>query len=588
MKGINTVLGVSVGRSHYDGVLLESSGDSFVVVERFSAPRHEEDLISPEFGTASDAVESLPGVTVQLDTSPGASESTEFAGTADIGSEVGPVRQREPEAMDRVLQVWLSRARQLGYDQVEMAISIAEPDIRIHAVGGKPAAEPASGRGPLTWAHRRSLLSQLHQDLSTKPDAQRTGFLRLAPDAPEGSDLALMDSSVGPAQMALQKLADSKWRRHVRPTRIDADVALYGAVIRRNIDPDELTHSALVRVGVEDTQIIFFRRGHILSQERVPTITVFTEPRTVASRILLLQDSLRIPEIGDLIVIDDTPEQQFLTTFRMEFEGTSVREFSELITNLRFEKRTPRGVVSAGQWLAIGAAWVAAQEDPNVPARTDENLLPRSLRRRFESIAATAWHTWVAIGALLLVVVGQGYRYVSIRQELEEMEQEFARVIGVELQGGQTIEEMRALLTQRLDSLRAAQQLAQRSVRFMDSLSTGAERWTHFITHLGAASQSEQGMWFTVLEPVAGQPVQHVRLEGFAFEQVQVARLSRELDATIEFMAVSNEGGRRLFTFLLTAPVPNVDSPAKAYIKQWIREQVMLAADSSSVSGAAS
>lgn len=583
MKGTRTILGVAVGRSHYDGVLVETVDESFVVIERFSAPRQEQDLSSPEFSASAEGFESLPGVTVQLDTSPGAAETTEFAGTAEIGEEEAVIRRRETEAMDRVLQVWLSRARQLGYEQVEMCACVGEPDISIHATVGGLSAE--GGLKSLSWSQRRSLLAHLQNEIKSKPDPSRTGFLLLAPDAPDGTHLALISSSDGPVQSALHKLANTKWRRHIRPLRIDADIALFAAVVSRNNETEELTHSALVHVGVEDTQIVFFRRGQLLSHERVPTITAFSDPTTVASRILLLQDSLRIPALSNLFVIDDTPEQKFLATFRTEFEGTSVTEFSELISNLRFEKRTPRGVVSAGQWLAISAAWDAGQEDPSDLTRADENLLPRALRRRFESIAAAAWHTWLALAVLMLVVVGQGYRYVTIKQDMADTEAEFARVIGLELQGGQTIEEMRAILTQRLDSLRAAQQFAQRSVRFMDSLSVGAERWTHFITHLGAAAQSEQGMWFTVLQPVRGTPVQFVRLEGFAFEQTQVATLSRELNATIEFMAVNREAGRRLFTFLLTAPVPNVDSPAKDYIDSWISEQVRLAADSTTASG---
>jgi hypothetical protein len=581
-----------VGRTHYDGVLVEVGGGGFVVVERFSAPRHDTELISPEFSAESGLVEALPGVTVQLDSSPGTQETTEFAGSADIPDEIGAVRRSEAEAMDRVLQVWISRARQLGYDQVEFVACLGEPDVALHAIGGRTSdgggTVPSSTSGPLSWTERRSLLSHLRQDLARKFDASRTGFIRLAPDAPEGPFLAIVDSAEDPLYPALVKLSGQRWRKHLLPLRIDADIALYGAVIRRNIEPDELTHSALVHVGVDDTLIAFFRRGQLLSHERVPTLTVYTEPSTVASRILLLQDSLRIPELQDLFVVDDTPDRNFLSTFRTEFQGTRVREFSELITNLRFEKRTPRGVVSAGQWLASAAAWEAAQDEASSPARQDENLLPRALRRRFESIAATAWHTWLALGLLLLVVVVQGYRFMSLRAELAEMESEFARVIGMELQGGQTIEEMRAILTQRLDSLRSAQQLAQRSVRFLDSLSTGAERWTHFITHLGSASQAEQGMWFTYLQPVRQTPVQHVRLEGFAFRQEQVASLSRELDATIEFMSVTEAEGRRLFTFLLTAPVPNVDSPAKAYMKDWVRNQVRLSADSTTASGAAS
>src|SRR5690606_21104039 len=159
--------------------------------------------------------------------------------------------------------------------------------------------------------------------------------------------------------------------RTVVGTQIDGseDAAVSGTTARNTL---------VVRVGSDDTAVLFLRDSHLVHVESLRSLTSFDSPETICSRLLLQQDEQGIDEIHHVLLLGQEKETRLVETFRMFFPDADVRSMRRYLPQPPEEKDGRAGDVAAIS--ALGAA-LRLMDPSRQPFFDHVNLIPKKLLR---------------------------------------------------------------------------------------------------------------------------------------------------------------------------------------------------------------
>lgn len=546
----SVILGVHVRPDRLDGVLVHREGDAVHIVRHLSRPhvRTTRHAAPGEWESAFPSKSPHDSVDFTLeigdDTTHPASSPSTASGEDDIPSGVD---------FAQPLASMLATCRELGYADPALAFCIGPPDVNYTEVVAPPDTPVTRPSGWARWAAAApswlpgaapKAADTLHERLQAAYDGpldpKRVRFLPMASSASEERHLALVpapDEPVAPTLEALEADPDTT----TTEAALEAEAAVLHRAVRDHLAPSSDDHTVVVRVGPDDTLILFLDGTTLQQLERLPSLTAYDAPNTICSRVLLKQDEHQIDSIDHVVLTGPMPADQLADPFRAMYPDAVVHGLADCI---RIDVHIGEPLPPDASVLALLVALPPREAQSTAPPRTD--LLPPRWHRRPAPTTPgrMAWHT----AAMLLVLLGTTmfftWRYVEGRRMLSDAE----RFANLRAQAASV--QAPTNLQQRVDSLQRLQRRYSRSLQVLDSLLVGSDEWSRTMARTAQQTDSISGVWFERWTVDAA----HIELRGLARSRSNLAALARNLNGTIETLEFATLDGVRVYPFTLRVP----------------------------------
>ncbi len=573
------VLGVYVAPETIEAVLLRQGDGHVDVVQRFVRQRTSQS----ELVATKDLALALPGLKTADDSDYTLEVGDGSASAADsfLPSEFGGFKSSKSKATTEAaveaaggahgrpfaaqLKDILQECRALGYEHPDVAFCIAPPDVSyvelpLPSEGEKDETPPT---GAVTPADRKRLLALLPQHFSGPIQEDRVAFMPLAIHQDRRRFLALVADPAEPVAQTLDALRAQQTAVAPSSRLLDAEPSLYTSLLAhslssvdRSLAPQPGEHTAIIRIGVDDTLVLFFDGVRLRALERLRSLTSFDAPDTVCSRILLQQDEKRIGELHSILVLSAGRDERLLHAFRGYYPDAAVESMHRMLADCGVRLPDEGDVaLKAGTVPAIGIGLRRLEE---WDTEAEVNLLPRTLRKRSRRKIGFAWHSAVALVLLLGVCAFSYFRFDAKADEIEaEREEQRVHPIVPPVMDPD-------VLQFRVDSLDAAYATYTRALDLIDSLLVGSDKWVSTFERVSRATRSVPQTWVDAFTP---QGEYSARLTGYSLSRLAIVDLSRKLSGAIEQMTYQDIGERRVFNYDMVIPIPNEMPRAALYLR---------------------
>jgi hypothetical protein len=587
------VLGVHVTGDTLFGVLLRPTGDGFEPVRQFSRHRSASaDAMPSEYEMA--AVGSTPdlatasddGVTLRIGDGAGAasdlfldSEFTALANNANGGLPAGiaePSLRPAPAPIVFELKDLVEECRHAGFERPALSFCIGAPDVDYVEVvvtddPGKKSRKGRDGRDEGIGAPvKRDRLLSLLPKADVPYERDRVAFIPMTPREGHRRYLAILPRPEEPVAQSLRLLREQSGMRRLSFRAIDAEVPILLGLTRLSLPADPHETTALVRVGTEDTLVMLMVGNQLHHCEHMRSVTTFDGPDTICSRVLLQQDVQGIGTVHHVVILSDEREDELVHGFAAFYPDARVETLRDGVARVGISG--PHGPLPTAALTATGAALKALLRKDAV--FEDTNLLPKALRKvqvgpRME--VAFAWHTLVVGVLLFLSVLFFMGLYLAQQRQIAEAEQRLAELpTQSELSGPR--------LQARIDSLRNAKQQIDTSLRVLDSLLIGSDRWTQSLARTSRAAAATGGIWFEEWTPSDSG----LAIRGYATGRDRIVGLAERLGGSIEEATFQAIREAQVYQFRVRMRIPN-ELPQVA---QHLRERARADADAAAAAGA--
>ena len=354
--------------------------------------------------------------------------SSEFAGIGAARDGDGTPRssaQQRSAPFVRQLEEILNECRTLGYENPKVAFCIGSPDVSYVELYPTRNQKDSAARKPWwplpkngsekigTGVDRRRLLDLLATQHKNPFDATRIAFVPMTPLLGQQRYLAIVPESNDPVTATLNTLRRQQKTQVPSSRLLGTEVSLYTTLARKILVPTELENTAVVRVGSEDTLILFLTGTQLRHLEHLRSLTTYDPPETICSRVLLQQDEQKIGEIHQVLVLGEEHEDLFLDAFRKFYPHAAVKPMQRAVfsrgaypTDSEIGLQ-PTSAPAIGIGLNLLEAW---DKDASFGA---VNLLPKKLRQKPRQKLAYPWHTFVMLVALFPIAYFLTTRYAE-------------------------------------------------------------------------------------------------------------------------------------------------------------------------------
>ncbi|SHK16615.1 PilN domain-containing protein [Rhodothermus profundi] len=546
------VLGVTIaGRTVY-AVLLKREAEGLEVVRRFTRQR------VTRFASVQQGVPEVKGQETGGDFSiqfGGSGTATPFLKSEFDLSGDGAGSEQGPPAAIFVMELSdiLAECREAGYGDPEVAFCLPSVDLSyVELRLPRRLATKDQETGPVD---RKALLELLEQQVGTPLEEEQVAFLAMTPSDEETHRfLAIYPRPSEPVTATLQALKAESNRRLPRTRLFETEVSLYLGLVRtalRQIAPESPeTRSLVLRVGADDTLVLFIQGETLQHAESLRSLTMHDTPETICSRILLLQDEYGIGEVSHVFLVGEHGETEIQRSLEVFFPNARIE-------NLRRYLPLDDQEVGPGSLAAQLAALRLVGDPEFLKAFEPVNLFPSSLRRRWE--LPFGWQVWALYALLFVTTLFFVWRYLTLEAELNERQERLRR-----LPPAIAETDARALQA-RIDSLNARTQQALRALDVLDSLLVGSDRWSRALAQLSREVAMVRGIWVDSWRP----RTDGVELKGSAIARDRVVELAQRMNGIIRALTFSEIRGWPVYAFVIEIPLPN-DLPEPA---RYLREQ---------------
>ena len=575
-------LGFFITDSTLDAALLRSTGMGIHVVKHFSRMR-----VRPEEGMSS-LTKAIPG----LKSSEDADFTLEIGSTSAVGepnflaSEFGSL-ENKPLTHDLKkmrgdagfspyipqMRAILQECEAAGYAGLPMAFCNGASDvsyIQVKLPSGKlkrrkKADAQTEGPDVITGAQRRQLLQALDTQFDGTFKPAEVGFLPLAPYNGQDRFLAVVSNPKGALVPTLESVFGAADPTPPSACLADAEVSHYIALVRRGLLPDQKQKTALVRVGTEDTFIVFMQGRELLHYERIRSLTSFDSPDTICSRVLLQQDEKKVGDLQQLYVHLDGRSEHLIESFKRFFPDAEVSTLGKVLEDVGITLPEEEQDGLRGRWVSAVSMGVRILQDWDSQDETHFNLLPSGLLRSFRKSSVFAWHT---IGMLILLFLSTAFfsmQYVNKTSDIERHRAELqTNPVSAPVADATVVQS-------RIDSLQFAYQKYTQVLSALDSLLIGSDRWTRMLEKTSASTHDVSGIWINSWVPQPDGAT--IRLEGNALSQARIVKFTRQLEGSIDKVTSARINDIKLYNFSLVAPMPSEMPEFLRYLREQTLEE---------------
>ncbi len=572
----SAVLGVYVAPETVEAVLLRKTEHGAEVVQRFLRQRAS----TAEMVSSKELALSLPGLktaddadyTLEVGDGSGGSGflPSEFKGLGK--GKAKPVTERD--AMNAAaaggsalgskpfapqLRDILQECHALGYEHPDVAFCIAPPDVSYVELQVPPDEKDKDAKldaGAVTAGEQKRLFTTLPQHYSGPVQEDRVAFLPLATLTDKRRFLAIVADPNEPVAQTLAVLRDQGAAVAPSSRLLDAEPSLYTALLAHSLAPATGEKTAIVRVGTDDTLVLFYDGTRLRHLERLRSLTSFDAPDTICSRVLLQQDEKRIGELQNVLVVSAGRGERLLDAFKGYYPDAAVesmqRALAETGIHLPEDEET---LLKAGAVPAIG---IALRRLEGWDTEADVNLLPHKLRKRKRRGLPFAWHSGVALLLILAVAAFGFYRYQAKAAEMDELQQFYDQNPLPPPPADPDV------LQARVDSLDLAYATYTQALHVLDSLLVGSDKWISTFERVSSATAAVPPTWATEFVPQGNFSAD---LRGYSLSRLAIVDLSRRLSGAIQQITYQDIGERRVYNYQMVIPIPNEMPRAALYLR---------------------
>lgn len=556
------VLGVSFAGEELYGALVENTDDGETVV-RFTLSSADPDEYEPELpgegGFSDETGDAGPAgmdddedVTIQFGDDDGAQGGDPLAENDEPGADDGA----DAALIQSQLHTLLEACADRGYEDPEIALcspvgEIDDVELFLPAEDGTSQTTPVAG-APLPAA-RSVLLDLLEDQYEGVVEDERVGFLPLRPtDDGRKRVLALIALPRGTVLSTLASMQSQTLSRRLRVGLLETEISLYEGLARsargQPVKPDETT--TLVRVGADDTFILFMRGDTLLKVEHLPELTTDDPVETICSRVLLLRDEYGVGRIHHLLLALEEHEDELARSFKEYFPDARTRLVRRSLPGTDEDE-------AERYTTAIGVA-LRGLRDPDVDTSfRPVDLLPADYAARSFRFPVE-WSVPVLLGLIGLTTLGFVWYYVANAQAISErqarLEELTAQVERVE----------RSALEGQTDTIEAAVSRYETGLETLDQLLKGSNKWSRQLAALTRGVNDVSGLSISQWRTTDGA----VALTGRANDRSRVVELVRQLDAEIAALSFTTVREVTLYDFKITVPLDTLKPEATDYWKK--------------------
>lgn len=568
------VLGFAASATDVDAVLLHNGPDGPELIRTFHRSRtsghfSNADLEAPGLGEESGADFSFTlseGETV--DNSLFLSSEFSVDGDdepADLGGADFTVPSNGATPFDLEALEIMAECEAAGYDSVRVVFALGSEHTQVVPIKIPSEAEQSDGKTRRKAKSKSDeptnellfeLLDKTHKNKYTE---DKTVFLPLVSSPGSVSTrLAVFPQPFEPVTPTLRAIRDRK-RSFPSVLLVDTEINLLSGLVRaREAATDDPSTRLIVRVGSDDTMVIFMLGDDLLHVENLRSVTVFDPAETVCSRVLLLQDELGRGDVECVWLFSDERESALEDSFRQFFQDTEIKLIRSLLPPMRQSGTEP---ISGESLLAATAALRTSSDAGFSEAFGKVNFLDSKLAGK-QSQIPFSWPVAAMIVILFastLFFVGKWFEQQSAIVTYRSQLQTYPRsVINADLDQ----------LEYRIDSLQARSAGLTESLDVLDSLLVGSDTWSRAMERVTGVADEVTGIW--IEDWSADRDAEILKLSGKSVTRAAVVALASELDAILEHVRFSDVREWPVYTWEMTMQMDS-DLPEAARL---LREQV--------------
>jgi len=568
------VLGVAASASEVEAVLLHNGPDGPELVRTFHRSRTSGHFMGADLDMPQVEEESGTDFSFTLSEGDTADNSLFLASEFNVdapgeGSDTGgadftiPSSGATPFDLE-VLEI-ITECEAAGYDSFRVVFALGSEHTHTESIHIPSASLQADGttkrkanKANPNEPSKEFLLKQLETKQKARFDEDKTVFLPLvSTPGSTASRLAVCAQPFEPVTPTLRAIRDRR-RPFPNVLLIDTEISLLaGLVTARESSEDESTR-LVVRVGTDDTMVIFMQGNTLWHVENLRSVTVFDPAETICSRVLLLQDELGRGDVECIYLFSDERETALAESFREFFQETHTQL---LRTLLPAQNQSDVDAMSrVGLMAAVAAlrtsphpSWSGAFADVDF---LDHKLAGPQFRLPFSwPVAAMI----VVLFGSTLFFVGKWFHQqsdiISYRSQLNAYPRS---VIEADLDQ----------LENRIDSLRAQSDGLTEALDVLDSLLVGSDIWSRTMERTAMATGSVSNIW--IEQWSADRDADILKLSGKSMTREAVVALASELDAILEYVRFSDVRDWPVYIWEMTMKLER-DLPEAARL---LREQV--------------
>ncbi|MFH1009563.1 MAG: hypothetical protein V1800_18975, partial [Candidatus Latescibacterota bacterium] len=251
-----------------------------------------------------------------------------------------------------------------------------------------------------------------------------------------------------------------------------------------------------------------------------------------------------LPEVNRFLLAGRCARLDAKSFFSAQFSETEVAYMVPGFLDPEATEETPEDI--SGFAIPIALAWKTL--DGTNPLFYPTNLLPKTIRDR-QKVYKVAWHGLILITLVCSSALFLLWQWKGQQTRITEAENSLARTEML-IQGSES--ELERLGN--LERLRSRVVELERQNAMMDSLGSGAKRWSPTLESMVRHARSLNSLWF---ESMTADKEDRVSLSGWSLYRNRIPRIANLLGATVSKVSSDQIRGQAVYRFVLTIPLPD-------------------------------
>lgn len=574
------ILGISASTRKVDAVLVHDAPSGPVVIRTFSRKRASADGIiqAPEMTAHDEGSDFSFNVAEPDSLSASAFLASEFGGVTTTASDAASqeiiMAAQLAVPCDLEIQDIVTECSDAGYDNVLVVFALSTEQIGVHPIRfDSEASKGANGKKKKTVRksnEREKLLKMFRETHISKFEDDKTLFLPLV-ESHKGDPNRLAVYALGtePITISLQSIRD---RKHPFPNvgLMDTEITLMLGLVRASLlsrsreSEDEIENgtvsnkeetTVLVRVGAEDTLVMFLSGDRLVHLESLRSITAFDPPETICSRILLMHDEFGASDADNMVLFSDVGEISMYKSLSQFFPGTSISLLRDVLPVIEEEQPKPldkEGLLATAVALRIVRDELFECVFPDVDFM-DQKLKGRKIHLPF---------SW-PVAAMILVLFGSTLFFVHkyfVQSHALEMTRYEMRNFPDDMIAANADD-----LQMKIDSLRMRSEGFVDALDQLDSLLVGSDVWSRALERTSVYTADISGLW---IERWDEKDSGLLSISGTATDRDQIVAFATQAGANIERLEFSEIRGWPVYTFEMSMRLERVLPEAAVYLRE--------------------
>lgn len=332
--------------------------------------------------------------------------------------------------------------------------------------------------------------------------------------------------------------------------------------------PGEEETAVVIRVGAEDTVVLFMVGQELVHFESLRSITAYDPAETICSRILLMHDEFGAGDSDRILLFCDDAEAPIRERLSQIFPDSHITLLRQLVPP--FEEVRKKPVETETFLAALGALRLIKDEIWDSVFPTSNFLDPKLRGRKF-----TLPFSW-PVAAMILVLFSTTlffvYRYFEQSHQIEMVRYELRNY------PEDTISENADELQMKIDSLRARSAGFAEALDVLDSLLVGSDMWSRALERTSVHTRDVSGLW---IESWREEEMGQLAVTGTAMDRNKIVQFATGAEANIESISFSEIRGVPVYEFRMTMQIERDLPEAARYLRENAKNLVVMNQDDS-------